>query len=75
MDKPEVTLENYEAVYAYYRDHQQNRALAKLAYASLYAKYRPRITYADDAKAQLAGLVKFGRVLIVAANHITHSDQ
>ncbi|MDH6286734.1 lysophospholipid acyltransferase family protein [Rhodococcus sp. NM-2] len=75
MDKPEVTLENYEAVYAYYRDHQQNRMLAKLAYASLYAKYRPRVVYADDAKAQLAGLVKSGRVLIVAANHITHSDQ
>ena len=35
MDKPEVTLENYEAVYAYYRDHQQNRMLAMLAYASL----------------------------------------
>ncbi|MDV7240440.1 MULTISPECIES: lysophospholipid acyltransferase family protein [Rhodococcus] len=75
MDRPEVTLENYRAVYDYYRDHQQNRVLAKLAYAMLSMKYRPRVRYADGAEEQLTELVKSGAVLLVAANHVTHSDQ
>ncbi|MEV0948058.1 lysophospholipid acyltransferase family protein [Rhodococcus sp. NPDC049939] len=75
MGRPEVSLENFGEVYEFYRDHQQNRLLAKLAYASLYVIYRPRIRYAEGAKAHLEALLKSGAVLIVAANHVTHSDQ
>ncbi|AOW93192.1 acyltransferase [Rhodococcus sp. WMMA185] len=75
MGRPEVSLENYGDVYEFYRDHQQNRVLAKLAYAALYAKYRPRVRYADGAEARLVELLNLGTVLIIAANHISHSDQ
>ncbi len=49
MVRPEVTLENYEDVYRFYLDHQQNRFLARAAYAALSARFRPRIGYADGA--------------------------
>ncbi|WP_072691345.1 lysophospholipid acyltransferase family protein [Rhodococcus marinonascens] len=75
MGRPEVSLENYDEVYKFYRDHQQKRLMAKLAYASLYAKYRPRVRYAEGAEARLDALLKSGTVLIIAVNHVTHSDQ
>ncbi|MFZ2178871.1 MAG: lysophospholipid acyltransferase family protein [Rhodococcus sp. (in: high G+C Gram-positive bacteria)] len=75
MNKPDVTLDNCEAVYEFYRDHQQNRLLAKLAYATLGARYRPRVRYQDGARARLTELLQSGRVLLIAANHVTHSDQ
>lgn len=75
MDAPEVSLDNYEAVYEYYRGHQQNRFVAKLAYAALALKYRPRIAYAPGAEAALAALLGRGTQLVVAVNHLTESDQ
>ncbi|NLE79388.1 MAG: 1-acyl-sn-glycerol-3-phosphate acyltransferase [Rhodococcus sp.] len=75
MDRPEVTLENSDAVYGYYRDHQQNRGLAKAAYALLSAKYRPRVTYADGAEGALRDVLRSDAVLVIAANHLSQSDQ
>ncbi|WP_433702782.1 lysophospholipid acyltransferase family protein [Prescottella equi] len=75
MVRPEVTLENYEDVYRFYLDHQQNRFLARAAYAALSARFRPRIGYADGARAQLQELLSSGRRLIVVANHLTDRDQ
>ncbi|MFE4498921.1 lysophospholipid acyltransferase family protein [Rhodococcus sp. NPDC056743] len=75
MDAPEVSLDNYEAVYEYYRVHQQNRFVAKLAYAGLALKYRPRVTYAPGAEAALKALLERGAQLVIAVNHLTESDQ
>ncbi|MDI9917246.1 1-acyl-sn-glycerol-3-phosphate acyltransferase [Rhodococcus sp. IEGM 1379] len=75
MDSPEVSLGNYEAVYEYYRAHQQNRWAAKLAYAALALKYRPRIAYAPGAEAALTALLERRTQLVVAVNHLTESDQ
>ncbi len=61
MVRPEVTLENYEDVYRFYLDHQQNRFLARAAYAALSARFRPRIGYADAPGAQLQELLSSGR--------------
>ncbi|NMN95362.1 lysophospholipid acyltransferase family protein [Antrihabitans stalactiti] len=74
MEPPEVTLENYEAVYDYYLTHQQNVLRAKASYSILNLKYRPRIHYRDGAKAQLRELIKSGTPLIYAMNHLSTSD-
>ncbi|PTR31274.1 acyltransferase-like protein [Rhodococcus sp. OK519] len=75
MTRPEVTLENYETVYRFYLDHQQNRFLASAAYAALAARFRPQIRYADGARRQLQDLLRAGTRLIVVANHLTDRDQ
>ncbi|QBJ95695.1 1-acyl-sn-glycerol-3-phosphate acyltransferase [Rhodococcus sp. ABRD24] len=73
--RPEVALGNFEAVYDYYVDHQQNRLVARAAYAALSARYRPRIRYAAGAREQLRDLLASGTRLIVSANHLSDSDQ
>ncbi|MFD4365930.1 lysophospholipid acyltransferase family protein [Rhodococcus sp. NPDC058521] len=75
VDRPEVTLENSRAVYDYYRDHQQNRALACAAYGLLAARYRPRITYGTGAERALRDVLGSRSVLLVAANHLSEFDQ
>ncbi|RDI33813.1 acyltransferase-like protein [Rhodococcus sp. AG1013] len=75
MTRPDVTLENYEDVYRFYLDHQQNRLVANAAYAALSARFRPRTRYADGACRQLQELLGSGTRLIVAANHVTDRDQ
>lgn len=75
MDRPEVTLANYIAVYDFYRDHQQPRALATAAYAMLAARFRPRVHYRAGAREALREVVGDGAPVIVVANHLTHSDQ
>lgn len=75
MGNPEVSLDNYEAVYEYYRSHQQNRFVAKLAYAALALKYLPRVRYAPGAEAALKTLLERKTQLVVAVNHLTESDQ
>ncbi|MCL2532999.1 MAG: 1-acyl-sn-glycerol-3-phosphate acyltransferase [Nocardiaceae bacterium] len=75
MTPPEVTLDNYEDVYRFYLDHQQNRILAKAAYAALSARFRPRVRYADGARERLRGLLASGTPLIVVANHLSDRDQ
>lgn len=76
MEKPEVTLENYEAVYDYYLEHQQPRLKALAAYAFLALKYHPRVHYADGAKDYIRNYSKADGPFLIAANHLTnHSDQ
>lgn len=75
MTRPDVTLENYEDVYRFYLDHQQNRLLARAAYAALSARFRPRVRYADGARGRLQELLASGTRLIVVANHLSDRDQ
>lgn len=74
MESPQVSLGNYEAVYEYYRSHQQNRFLARRAYALLALKYRPRVHYAPGAETALTALLERGAHVVVAVNHLTESD-
>ncbi|MFE3289552.1 lysophospholipid acyltransferase family protein [Rhodococcus sp. NPDC059234] len=74
MDKPDVTLENSDAVYDYYLGHQQNRLLAKAAYATLAARFRPRIRYAEGTRERLRELVRSNTRVVLAVNHLTERD-
>ncbi|QCQ92309.1 lysophospholipid acyltransferase family protein [Rhodococcus sp. SGAir0479] len=75
MTRPDVTLENYDDVYRFYLDHQQNRLLARAAYAALSARFRPRVRYADGARDRLRELLSSDTRLIVVANHLSDRDQ
>ncbi|CRK50684.1 conserved hypothetical protein [Rhodococcus sp. RD6.2] len=74
MTKPDVTLENSDAVYDYYLGHRQNRLLAKAAYATLAAKFRPRVRYADGARDAIRALVRSNTSLVLSVNHLSESD-
>ncbi|WP_305092493.1 1-acyl-sn-glycerol-3-phosphate acyltransferase [Prescottella sp. R16] len=75
MARPAVTLDNYDDVYRYYLDHRQNLLSARIAYAALSARFRPRVHYADGARERLQALLASGTRLIVVANHLTDRDQ
>ncbi|APE37734.1 1-acyl-sn-glycerol-3-phosphate acyltransferase [Nocardia mangyaensis] len=74
MHSPEVLLDDNDAVYDYYLRHQQNRWKALAAYAVLARRFRPRVSFAEGAKRQLTALVKSGRPVIFAINHLSTSD-
>lgn len=74
MDKPEVVLENADAVYDFYLNHRQNRLKAKGAYAILARRYQPRVSYAPGARDELRELIRKGRRLIISINHLSEND-
>ncbi|MFF0492099.1 lysophospholipid acyltransferase family protein [Nocardia sp. NPDC004068] len=74
MRRPEVLLENSDAVYDFYRDHQQNRAQAWAAYWLLGRRYRPRVSFAPGARKRLRELIAQGRPLLIAINHLSQLD-
>ncbi|MGW0040281.1 lysophospholipid acyltransferase family protein [Rhodococcus sp. NPDC003348] len=74
MDKPDVTLENSDAVYDFYLAHQQNRLLAKAAYATLAAKFRPRVGFADGAREKIRAAVRSNASIVLSVNHLSESD-
>ncbi|GAB4589774.1 lysophospholipid acyltransferase family protein [Nocardia sp. IFM 10818] len=74
MERPEVVLENSDAVYDFYRDHQQQLLKARAAYWLLGRRYRPRISYAPGAREQLRAFISQGRPLLIAINHLSQLD-
>ncbi|MFE6923699.1 lysophospholipid acyltransferase family protein [Nocardia sp. NPDC057663] len=74
MHSPEVLLENSDAVYDYYLRHQQNRWKALGGYAILARRFRPRVAFVDGAKQQLKALIRSGRPVVYAINHLSNSD-
>ncbi|NNH74442.1 1-acyl-sn-glycerol-3-phosphate acyltransferase [Nocardia uniformis] len=74
MERPEVVLENSDAVYEFYRDHQQNRWQARGAYALLARRYRARVAYAPAARERLRELVSQRRPLLISINHLSQLD-
>ncbi|MFF2555101.1 lysophospholipid acyltransferase family protein [Nocardia sp. NPDC058058] len=74
MEPPEVTLENFDAVYDYYRDHRQNLLKAKAAYWLLGRRFRPRVNYAPGARKALRDFVSDGRPLLISINHLSEND-
>ncbi len=73
--RPRVVLENYEAVYAYYRRHEQNGAFARTAGAVLARVYRPTITCDDGATDAITEALARGARLVISPNHTTADDQ
>ncbi|MEV6096594.1 lysophospholipid acyltransferase family protein [Nocardia sp. NPDC051981] len=74
MERPEVVLENSDAVYDFYRDHQQNLLKARAAYWLLGRRYHPRVTYAAGARDRLREFVSQRRPLLIAVNHLSQLD-
>ncbi len=74
MERPDVTLENSDAVYDFYLDHQQNRLKSKLSYAILARRYHPRVHYAPGVEASIRQLIAADRRLVVVANHLSERD-
>ncbi|QLY28057.1 1-acyl-sn-glycerol-3-phosphate acyltransferase [Nocardia huaxiensis] len=74
MKPPAVTLENYGAVYDYYRDHRQNLLKAKAAYWLLGRRFAPRVGFAAGARKGLRDFISEGRPLVIAINHLSEQD-
>ncbi|MEV0465402.1 1-acyl-sn-glycerol-3-phosphate acyltransferase [Nocardia tengchongensis] len=74
MEPPEVTLENCDAVYDYYRDHRQNLVKAKAAYWLLGRRFKPRVGFAAGARKGLRDFISAGRPLIISINHLSERD-
>lgn len=74
MDRPAVILANDDAVYDFYLDHQQNRQVARIAYATLARRFKPRVSYPAGAREEIRRLVYDNTRFIIAVNHLTESD-
>nr|WP_296778362.1 1-acyl-sn-glycerol-3-phosphate acyltransferase [Rhodococcus sp. (in: high G+C Gram-positive bacteria)] len=74
MDRPAVILENDATVYDFYLQHQQNRQVARLAYATLARRFKPRVSYPEGAREEVRRLVYDDTRLIIAVNHLTETD-
>nr|WP_280247464.1 1-acyl-sn-glycerol-3-phosphate acyltransferase [Nocardia abscessus] len=71
---PAVTFDNRNAVYDFYREHRPDLLRAKLSCAVMSHRFRPRVTYADGARAELAQLIRADARLIISINHLTTQD-
>ena len=75
MARPKVELENYEAVYAFYETHRQNKAFARFAHFVLARVFRCDVSADDGAAEAIGAAVQSGTRLIVSPNHVTGDDQ
>lgn len=72
MKRPEVTLDNYQAVYDWYQQYRQPRPLTKLAYAALNRMYKPSVYYSDGAEDQFDEFRIDNTSQIFVFNHLTN---
>jgi 1-acyl-sn-glycerol-3-phosphate acyltransferase len=75
MKKPQVRLDNFEAVYEYYQQHRPNKVFNRAGHLAMSLAYRPRVEFASDASETISRLIQTGKRLIIAANHVTANDQ
>ncbi len=75
MKKPEVTLQNYEAVYDYYEQYQQPRIGAYIGHKIMSLMFRPNVEYADGADQTIEDILYAHGRLVVALNHLSDNDQ
>ncbi|MEO9164584.1 MAG: 1-acyl-sn-glycerol-3-phosphate acyltransferase [Aquihabitans sp.] len=75
MKRPDVKLENYEAVYRYYEAHDQSRAFARLAHKLFARHFKVDLSVADGAEQAITDAIAAGTRLVISPNHITGDDQ
>jgi len=75
MEKPEVTLENYNAVYNFYRMYRQPRLGAAIGHGAMALAFKPDMTYKGSADDLIRDHLRDGSRLIIALNHISDKDQ
>jgi len=77
MSRPEVLLQNYDALYNFYEQYEQNQLFARFGHFVFGQMYKPQVSYAGDGFAQEAirNELDEDRRLALAANHLTDADQ
>ena len=75
MARPKVALDNFAAVYEYYRGHEQSQAFARFAHLVLARRYKASITCDEGAEEAIAEALAGGTRLVISPNHITADDQ
>lgn len=72
MKRPEVTLNNYQAVYDWYQQYRQPRPITKLAYAALDLYYKPDLYFAEGARDEFDQFRSDSTSQIFVFNHLTN---
>jgi len=75
MSKPEVTQDNWQAVYEYYAAHRGSKSALRALHRGSSFVYHPRVEYADDSSRKIDALLDADTRLIVASNHVRELDQ
>lgn len=72
--RPEVTLENYEAVYRFYGPGRRRDAIAHQVLRLATLIWAPRVEVSDAVAAQIYGMHESGTGVVLAANHPSGHD-
>lgn len=75
MARPKVEYTNYEALYRFYEQHEQNRAFAHFAHRVLARVFKVSITSDPGVADEINKAIADGTRIIVSPNHITGDDQ
>jgi 1-acyl-sn-glycerol-3-phosphate acyltransferase len=81
LERPKVTLQNYQAVYRYYGSDEhahrytgKHRRISRAAHYLLNRLYDARLSYGPRAQAATAALAEKGTPALVLINHISQQD-
>lgn len=75
MKRPEVTLENYQAVFDYYDQRGPNTNFAHLGHLIMRRKFHPQVTFAAGAEQLIADRLRDRAQVILVTNHDSDVDQ
>lgn len=74
MSRPKIQVENYQAVYDYYRTHRQGKLAAKVLHGALGTAFRAKIGFEKDAAQKISEIFESGRTVVLASNHVKAVD-
>lgn len=74
MSRPEVTLQNYKAVYEWYRERGQNPRFAAFGHKAVAWAHKPEVTESPRVERTIGALFATGTRFVLLANHIDARD-
>ena len=75
MKRPDVTLDNFEAVYRFYETHDQSKAYARFAHLVFAKIFRMDLSVEEGAEDAIRDAMASGTRIIISPNHLTGDDQ
>lgn len=75
MKRPDVDLDNFEAVYRYYESHDQNMPFARFAHLVFAKVFRIDLSVDEGATDVIRDSMASGTRMIISPNHLTGDDQ
>ena len=75
MNRPEVSIENHEAVYEFYEHLEPGKFTLNSLHSVMSLMYRPKVGFGGETNSQISEAVEKGASLIIATNHIAMTDQ